>query len=133
MCLAGRIAAPFTTLTLILGIEPTLVLMLENPALLRRFEEFFLEFNDRVARLQLEAGADALWLGDCVATSHFISPAQFEEHAAEFAAASARRDPGGRRHRVLPRQREVHSASGASWPGWASTRSTSGKGWTSGR
>ena len=91
VCLAGRIAAPFTTLTLILGIEPTLVLMLENPALLRRFEEFFLEFNDRVARLQLAAGADALWLGDCVATSHFISPAQFEEHAAEFAAASARR------------------------------------------
>ena len=91
VCLAGRIAAPFTTLTLILGIEPTLVLMLENPALLRRFEEFFLEFNDRVARLQLEAGAQALWLGDCVATSHFISPAQYEEHAAEFAAASSRR------------------------------------------
>jgi uroporphyrinogen decarboxylase len=91
VCLAGRIAAPFTTLTLILGIEPTLVLMLEDPALLRRFEEFFLEYNDRVARLQLQAGADALWLGDCVATSHFISPAQYEEHAAGFAAASARR------------------------------------------
>lgn len=91
VCLAGRIAAPFTTLTLILGIEPTLVLMLEDPKLLHRFEEFFLEYNDRVARLQLQAGADALWLGDCVATSHFISPAQFEEHAAEFAAASARR------------------------------------------
>ena len=97
VCLTGRIAAPFTTLTLILGIEPTLVLMLENPALLRRFEEFFLEYNDRVARLQLEAGADALWLGDCVATSHFISPAQYEEYAAGFAAASARRirDAGG--------------------------------------
>jgi uroporphyrinogen decarboxylase len=91
VCLTGRIAAPFTTLTLILGIEPTLVLMLEDPALLRRFEEFFLEFNDRVARLQLKAGADALWLGDCVATSHFISPAQYQEHAADFAAATARR------------------------------------------
>ena len=81
----------FPRLSLILGIEPTLVLMLEDPGLLRRFEEFFLEYNDRVARLQLEAGADALWLGDCVATSHFISPAQYEEHAAGFAAASARR------------------------------------------
>jgi uroporphyrinogen decarboxylase len=97
VCLTGRIAAPFTTLTLILGIEPTLVLMLEEPWLLSKFEEFFLEYNDRVARLQLEAGADALWLGDCVATSHFISPAQFQEHAAGFAAASARRirDAGG--------------------------------------
>ena len=91
VCLTGRIAAPFSTLTLILGIEPTLVLMLEDAALLRRFEEFFLEYNDRVARLQLAAGADALWLGDCVATSHFISPAQYQEHAAGFAAASARR------------------------------------------
>ena len=91
VCLAGRIAAPFTTLTLILGIEPTLVLMLENPQLLRRFEEFFLEYNDRVAQLQLAAGADALWLGDCVATSHFISPAQYQQHAAGFAAAGARR------------------------------------------
>ncbi len=91
VCLAGRIAAPFTTLTLILGIEPTLVLMLEDPALLRRFEEFFLEYNDRVAQLQLAAGADALWLGDCVATSHFISPEQYYEHAARFAEASARR------------------------------------------
>ena len=91
ICLAGRIAAPFTTLTLILGIEATLLLMLENPALLRRYMEFFLEYNDVAAAAQLKAGADALWLGDCVATSHFISPQQYEEHAAELAAVSAGR------------------------------------------
>ena len=91
ICLAGRIAAPFTTLTLILGIEATLLLMLENPALLRRYMEFFLEYNDLAAAAQLKAGADALWLGDCVATSHFISPRQYEDHAAEPAALSAGR------------------------------------------
>jgi uroporphyrinogen decarboxylase len=91
ICLTGRIAAPFTTLTLILGIEATLMLMLENPGLLKRYMEFFLEFNDVVAAAQLGAGADALWLGDCVATSHFISPAQYRDHAAGFAGEAAHR------------------------------------------
>ena len=91
VCLTGRIAAPFTTLTLILGIEATLLLMLEDPGLLRAFMEFFLEYNDVVAQAQLAAGADALWLGDCVATSHFMSPQQYEDHAAELADRSARR------------------------------------------
>ena len=91
ICLAGRIAAPFTALTLIIGIEATLLLMLEDPALLRRYLEVLLEYNDVVAAAQLKAGADALWLGDCVATSHFISPQQYEDHAAEAAADSAGR------------------------------------------
>ena len=91
ICLAGRIAAPFSTLTLILGIEATLMLMLENPGLLKRYMEFFLEYNDAVAAAQLAAGAEAIWLGDCVATSHFISPRQYRDHAAEFARAASRR------------------------------------------
>jgi uroporphyrinogen decarboxylase len=91
VCLVGRIAAPFSALTLILGIEATLMLMLENPGLLRNYMEFFLEYNDVVAEAQLEAGADGLWLGDCVATSHFISPQQYQDYAAEPAAASSRR------------------------------------------
>jgi uroporphyrinogen decarboxylase len=91
VCLAGRIAAPFSTLTLIVGIEDTLMLMLENPGLLKRYLEFFVEYNDVVAAAQLAAGADAIWLGDCVATSHFISPRQYQDHAAEFAQASSRR------------------------------------------
>ncbi|MBA7567812.1 Uroporphyrinogen decarboxylase [subsurface metagenome] len=68
-----------------------MLLMLENPPLLRRYMEFFLEYNDVAAVAQLKAGADALWLGDCVATSHFISPQQYEDHAAEPAALSAGR------------------------------------------
>ena len=49
------------------------MLMLENPACCEEYMEFFLEYNDAIARLQLAAGADAIWLGDCVATSNFIS------------------------------------------------------------
>lgn len=90
ICLTGRVAAPFTAVTLILGIEPVLMLMLEKPALFRRFMDFFLEYNDIIAHAQLEAGADALWLGDCVATSHFISPELYENFAADYADRSCR-------------------------------------------
>jgi MtaA/CmuA family methyltransferase len=97
VCLTGRIAAPFSTISLILGVQETLLLMLEQPGLLKRYMEFFLDYNDAVARMQREAGADALWLGDCVATSHFISVEQYTEFAAASAAESCRRirDRGG--------------------------------------
>ena len=97
VCCTGRIAAPYTTLSLILGVQEALLLMLEQPDLLRRFMDFFLDYNDVVARLQREAGADALWLGDCVATSHFISVEQYVEFAAAAASESAHRirDRGG--------------------------------------
>jgi MtaA/CmuA family methyltransferase len=91
VCLTGRIAAPFSTLALILGIEGTLILMLEDPGLLEGFMELFLEYNQGIAALQLQAGADAIWLGDCVATSNFISVEQFERFAAGPAAESSRR------------------------------------------
>jgi MtaA/CmuA family methyltransferase len=94
VCLSGRIAAPFTTVSLILGVQEALLLMLEQPDLLRRYMDFFLDYNDEVARLQQEAGADAIWLGDCVGTSHFISAAQYGQFAGGPAAESARRIRG---------------------------------------
>lgn len=90
ICVTARIAAPFSAVTLILGIEATLMLMLENPKLLFAFMDFLLEYNDAYAEAQIEAGADAIWLGDCVATSHFISPEQYEQFAAEHAEKSTR-------------------------------------------
>lgn len=86
--ITGRIAAPFSSVALILGIEGTLILMLEKPELLKQYMEFFLEYNDIFAKAQLEAGADAIWLGDCVATSHFISPQHYQDFAAEYAKRS---------------------------------------------
>jgi MtaA/CmuA family methyltransferase len=91
VCLVGRIAAPFSTLSLVLGIEGALLLMLEDPGLCAAYSELFLDYNDTIARLQLEAGADAIWLGDCVATSHFISVQQFEGFARGPASESSRR------------------------------------------
>jgi uroporphyrinogen decarboxylase len=52
---------------------------------------FLIEYNDTYAQAQLQAGAHALWLGDCVATSHFISWQHYRDLAAEYADESARR------------------------------------------
>jgi len=88
VCLTGRIAAPFSSVALVLGIEGTLILMLEKPNILKQYMDFFLEYNDIFAKAQLETGADAIWLGDCVATSHFISPQHYQDFAAEYAKKS---------------------------------------------
>ncbi|MDO9542178.1 MAG: uroporphyrinogen decarboxylase family protein [Kiritimatiellia bacterium] len=89
--LVGRIAAPFTTLSLIFGIEETLILMIEKPDFIRNFMDLFLDYNDKVAEAQLAAGADAIWLGDCVSSSHFISADQYKEFAAPYAREAAER------------------------------------------
>lgn len=95
--IAGRIAAPFSGVALLLGVEATLLLMLENPALLRKFMDYVHACNEIVAPAQIEAGAEILWLGDCVATSRFISPDTYSDFALDYADQSAQsiRNAGG--------------------------------------
>ena len=45
--------------------------------------DYAIRCNEIWAQAQIEAGADALWLGDCLATSKFISLDSFRELAAE--------------------------------------------------
>lgn len=85
VCIAGRVAAPFTAAALLLGIEPVIFMMLENPELLRKFMDYISRCNVIWAQAQLEAGADILWLGDCIATSRFISVDDYLRFAAEAA------------------------------------------------
>ncbi|MBT7056387.1 MAG: hypothetical protein HN976_14955, partial [Lentisphaerae bacterium] len=84
-CVMGRVAAPFSALGLIYGIDTLLVTMLEQPDLVFDNLRFFGDHQIAFGRAQQEAGADVLWLGDCVADSTFLSPAWF----AEFAQAAA--------------------------------------------
>jgi len=90
VCVMGRIAAPFSTLGLIYGIDTLLVKMLENPDLVHDNMAFFIEHQLAFGRAQLDAGADVLWLGDCVADSKFLRPEHFKSFAFDTAAAVAR-------------------------------------------
>jgi len=88
-CVTGRIAAPFSTLGLIYGIDTLLMTMLDDPGLLRDNLAFFIDHQIAFGKAQLAAGAQALWLGDCVASSQLLSTDWFSEFAAEAAAAVA--------------------------------------------
>lgn len=89
VCVAGRIAAPFSSLGLVYGIEATLLSPIERPTLARENLAYFTRRQIAFGLAQIEAGADVLWLGDCVARSPFLSPDQFDAFAFEPAAEVA--------------------------------------------
>jgi len=86
VCVTGRIAVPFSALGLIYGIETLMTQIVDDPDLVRDNLKFFVEHQIAFGKAQLDAGAHALWLGDCVASSAFLSPAHFAAFAAEAAA-----------------------------------------------
>lgn len=82
-CVTGRVAAPFSAVTLIFGMEATYLMAMDDPALLRDALRFAEEQAISWGLAQIEAGAHAIWLGDCNASTHLMSPAMYEELALE--------------------------------------------------
>ena len=97
LVVAGRVAAPFSAVALLYGISDGLVLLYDDPDLFRDTARFFVELMTAWGIAQLDAGADAIWLGDCVAASGFLSPRQHADFALEPAAlvSDALRAHGG--------------------------------------
>jgi len=97
VCVTGRTAAPFSSATLYYGIEQTMMLMYDDPDLLNDTIRFFTELQTGFGLAQIEAGADAIWFGDCNASGHLISVDNYNEFAAEGAkaCATAYRNAGG--------------------------------------
>jgi uroporphyrinogen decarboxylase len=89
VCITGRVAAPFSAVALVLGVEAALMLMLDDPPLFRDWMAWAERCNEVWIQAQIEAGADALWIGDCIATSKFISLDRFRAFALESAAHTA--------------------------------------------
>jgi len=89
VCVMGRIAAPFSTLALIYGVETLLIAMIDDPELVRDNTRFFIDHQIAFGKAQKEAGADLLWLGDCLASSNFIRAEHFSAFAFEPAARVA--------------------------------------------
>jgi uroporphyrinogen decarboxylase len=89
VCVMGRVACPFSTLALIYGIQTLLINVIEDPELVFENMTYFADYEVAYGRAQLDAGADGLWLGDCVAASRFISLAHYEKYTIPFAAEVA--------------------------------------------
>ena len=77
----GSCAAPYSSVGLLFGLEEAMMLALTAPALLAEACEFFVEFQSRYIRAQLEAGAHAIWVGDCNAFSGMLSLDQYGQFA----------------------------------------------------
>jgi len=82
-CVTGRVAAPFSAVTLIFGMQETYLALTDDPGLVRDALAFAEEQALSWGLAQIEAGAHAIWYGDCNASTHLISPAQFQEWALE--------------------------------------------------
>jgi uroporphyrinogen decarboxylase len=76
----GSCAAPFSAVGLMWSIEESMLLMLNDADLLRAAMLCWKEFYVRYIRAQKQAGADAIWLGDCNAFSSMVSVDLYNEH-----------------------------------------------------
>ena len=83
VCVTGRTAAPFSSVGLLYGIDQAMLLPYSDEKLLRDTIEFFVEMQTTFGIAQFEAGADALWFGDCNASTHMMSPDFYKEFAFE--------------------------------------------------
>lgn len=70
--IAGSTAAPFSGLTLLYGIEQTMLMLYDDPDFLQRSMKFIEELAVCWGRAILDAGGDMIWLGDCSASSRFL-------------------------------------------------------------
>ena len=77
----GACAAPYSSVGLLFGLQETMMLTLSDPELLDEACEFFVELQSRFIEAQIEAGAHAIWLGDCNAFSGFLSLEQYRKFA----------------------------------------------------
>jgi uroporphyrinogen decarboxylase len=77
----GSCAAPYSAVGLLYGLEAAMVLGLTEPELLADTCAFFVEAQARYIQAQVQAGADAIWLGDCNAFSAMLSVRQYRQFA----------------------------------------------------
>jgi uroporphyrinogen decarboxylase len=77
----GSCAAPYSAAGLLFGLEQAMVIGLTEPELLADTCAFFVEAQTRYIRAQVEAGADAIWIGDCNAFSSMLSLEQYRRFA----------------------------------------------------
>jgi len=77
----GSAAAPYSCVGLTCGLSETMMLSITDRELLEDMCAFFVEQQYQYIRAQVEAGAHAIWLGDCNAYSSMISLEQYRDLA----------------------------------------------------
>jgi uroporphyrinogen decarboxylase len=73
----GSCAAPFSAVGLTFSIEESMMLMMTDPDFLHDAMEYWKKFYMRYIKAQADAGAHAIWLGDCNAFSGLVGVEQY--------------------------------------------------------
>ena len=87
----GSCAAPYSSVGLLFGLEETMMLAMTDQELLDEACRFFVELQAVYIQAQVDAGAHAIWLGDCNAYSGFLSLDQYQRFAAPACRELVRR------------------------------------------
>lgn len=78
--ITGSCAGPFSAVGLTFSIAESMMLMYTDPGFLHDAMDYWKEFYKIYIKTQQDAGADAIWLGDCNAFSSMVSVEQYNEH-----------------------------------------------------
>jgi MtaA/CmuA family methyltransferase len=121
ICLGGHVTAPFSSLAYLNGTTEAMTLLYDDPALAQESLEFLLALQLRFALAQLDAGADAIWIGDLNSSSHVISPQHYSDFAYPYVERLVRgiREAGGISfyHQNEPRTHRIAMTAGLMQPG----------------
>lgn len=77
----GSCAGPYSSVGLLFGLQETMLLAMTEPDFLQQACDFFVDLQACWIKAQVEAGAHAIWLGDCNAYSGFLSVEQYRRYA----------------------------------------------------
>ena len=77
----GGCAGPYSSVGLLYGLQEAMLLTALDPDLLADTCDFFVELQAAYIKVQVEAGAHAVWLGDCNAFSGMLSLDQYRQYA----------------------------------------------------
>jgi len=75
------VAAPFTGVSLLCGIQETMLLVYDDEELLRQTIDFTTRLSVACAKYLALNGADVIWYGDCAASSGFIGKDVYDAFA----------------------------------------------------
>lgn len=78
--IVGSCAAPFSAVGLTFGIDVSMTMMFTDPHFLHAVMDYWMGFYKKYIRAQRDAGAHAIWLGDCNAFSSMVPVSLYMEH-----------------------------------------------------
>jgi uroporphyrinogen decarboxylase len=79
--ICGRVAAPFTAVTLMRGLTDGIVELYRDPPSFRKLLGIGLKVAEEFGKAQIEMGAHAIWIGDCMSSSRIIGSRIYEDYA----------------------------------------------------